>query len=98
MDVDDKPVGAYPSTEKNSTRKFECFVTPKGTYWLCETVNGKKEGLGIQIAKNGDALLVEFKNDIRDGEGLYLYYRHPTFRYGIWKGDEYEPQVRNTSL
>ena len=96
--ADDKPVGAYPSTEKNSTRKFECFVTPKGTYCLCETVNGKKEGLGIQIAKNGDALLVEFKNDIRDGEGLYLYYRHPTFRYGIWKGDEYEPQVRNTSL
>ena len=92
--TDDKPVGTYPSPEKNATRKFECFVTAKGTYCFCETVNGKKEGLGVQIAKNGDALIVEFKNDIRDGEGLYLYYNNPVTRYGVWKGDAYKPKIR----
>jgi len=53
-------------------------------------VNGKREGNGKAVYKNGDYYIGSFKNNFRDGKGIE-YYKNGNIRYeGDWVGGKKE--------
>jgi hypothetical protein len=48
-------------------------------------VNGKKQGKGTKIMPNGDRYTGEFRDDYRDGQGVYVWGANTP-----WSGDRYE--------
>lgn len=70
----DKPTGTYPM-EGNSNNKFECKEYSNGDYYLGETKNGKRHGMGLYIWKNGDVWVGNWIDGYGDGMGVYMDYQ-----------------------
>ena len=67
------PVDAYPM--KGFTNyKFECIEYQSGDFYIGETKDGKRHGLGIYIWNNGNSWYGNWKDDLRFNEGLSMEY------------------------
>lgn len=84
----DMPTGTYPSTEYESY-KFSCIDYENGNYYVGETLDGKRHGMGIYLWSNGDAWYGHWSYGERDGEGVFLKGFPNEVQVGRWKGDRY---------
>lgn len=82
-----KPTGEYPTTKDYSSYKFECIKYTNGNYYIGETTNGKRDGIGIYIWESGAIWFGPWKNGERNGYGIYMPYSG-SFTTGTWNGDE----------
>ena len=57
-----------------------------------DIINGKKEGKGKMIYKNGDYYNGNWKNNLREGKGTFINKKGDKY-YGIWKNDILENNV-----
>jgi len=88
---DDKPVGTYPSAgTPDYSHTFEITKAADGSYYLGESVQGKRNGYGITLYANRDMWYGPWKDGLRDGYGI-LVSANGTLRVGTWKGDTYTP-------
>jgi len=72
----DKPVGTYPSTNfAGYTRQYGNAKDPSGDYFYIGEFNrdGKPDGTGFFIRKNGDMVFTTYKNGLREGKGIYIH-------------------------
>lgn len=84
----DIPTGTYPSTGYESY-KFSCIDYENGNYYVGETLDGKRHGMGIYLWSNGDAWYGHWSFGERDGEGVFLKGFPNEVQVGRWKGDRY---------
>lgn len=74
---DNKPVAAVPEqtafypTDVNIDRRFDYIEEEKGAIYLGEILNGKKDGFGIYVWRNGDCWLGTWKDDV-SVEGCFI--------------------------
>lgn len=81
----DRPTETYPTTGYSNYR-IELFEYVDGSYYIGETKDGNRHGLGIFVWKNGACWYGNWKDGIRKGHGVYI---PPTgdFVTGEWDGD-----------
>lgn len=81
----DKPVDTYPSSD-TSEYKFECKKYFDDSYYIGETKNGKRNGMGMMVY-NGDLWCGEWSEGSAVGKGVYMY-SSGEVKAGTWKGDD----------
>lgn len=81
----DKPVETYPMTGF-SHDKLECKDYGNGNYYVGMTKDGKPDGLGIYIWKDGGLWYGEWKDGQREGLGMYMPYKG-AITHGTWKAN-----------
>lgn len=85
---DGTPTETYPTTTGYSRYKFECIDHKNGDYYIGETKDGKRHGMGIYLWSNGDAWYGSWEEGERNGSGIYLRFSGSVFT-GRWNKDEY---------
>lgn len=96
---DNKPTAYYTSTPSTSLQsdKFQCIDYTSGDFYLGETENGNRAGLGVYFWSNGAWWIGFWANDTRDGWGMYVD-ASGRWDYGQWKGDtKIGTTTKNTS-
>jgi hypothetical protein len=83
----DKPADTYPQKYDN-TQKFECIEYEGSSYYLGETNNGLKHGLGIYFWANGNAWYGEWADGDRNGTGIEFQANGAIIK-GKWVGNTY---------
>ena len=83
--VNDKPTQTYPMTGYSSY-KFECQELSRGDYYIGETKDGNRHGMGVYIWSSGDMWYGNWSEGQRDGYGIYMPYQG-SVSTGTWKGD-----------
>ena len=80
-----RPTETYPTTGFSNYR-FELIEYLDGSYYIGETKDGNRHGLGVFVWKNGACWYGNWKDGIRKGYGVYI---PPTgdFVTGEWDGD-----------
>ena len=87
--ANDRPTGAYPSVSDLSSYKFEIIKHPSdGTYYLGETKDGKRHGLGFILWKDGGMWYGEWKDGTRAGSGIHIFL-NGSMTSGTWAGNNY---------
>ena len=84
----DKPSGYYSSTPSTTLQsdKFQYLEYTNGNYYLGETENGLRAGIGIFFWSGGAWWLGFWKNGERAGLGIYVD-ANGNWDVGEWKGD-----------
>lgn len=70
--ADDKPSAAYPSDNKQHSKRLSLIQLNDGNIYLGEVKEGLPEGFGVIAFSNGDLWQSSFKNGARKGIGLLL--------------------------
>lgn len=76
----------YPSSGDWNRFKFECISYTDGSYYIGETIDGKREGFGVFVWKNKDYWMGFWDDGQRKGRGMYVYY-NGNVQTGRWDGD-----------
>jgi hypothetical protein len=83
----DAPSGPYPSSiDNNFSYRFECKKYNDNSYYVGETKDGKRDGMGMMIYE-GDLWYGEWSEGIAVGDGIYMYFKG-NVKTGTWKGDD----------
>lgn len=83
---DDKPTQNYPSNVGYENYRFECIKYSNGSYYVGETLKGKRHGKGIYFWSSGGMWYGDWIDGERDGYGIYMSY-DGSVTVGTWKGD-----------
>ena len=84
----ERPTGTYPSSGYSSY-KFEVIEYTNGSYYIGETHNGERHGMGIFVWKEGGLWYGPWSEGQRSGYGIYMPLQG-SFTTGRWNGDEME--------
>ncbi|MDE7117632.1 MAG: hypothetical protein K2O61_03195, partial [Bacteroidaceae bacterium] len=68
------------------TYRFESLTYQDGDKYVGETVNGRREGLGIYYYNNGNYYYGRYKNNERRGFGA-LFFTNNTITIQYWKDE-----------
>lgn len=74
MFENDKPANPHPFPPDSVDRSFIISFIDENIIYLGETKNGLFDGYGILVFPSGDCWVSSFKNDSRNGVGIYLTY------------------------
>lgn len=69
------------------TYRFESLTYQNGDKYVGETVNGKRDGVGIYFYNNGDYYYGKYKNNEQRGYGA-LFFTDNTIKIQYWKGED----------
>lgn len=83
-----RPTDAYPSSGY-SIYKFEIKEYTNGNFYIGETKNGERHGMGIFVWKEGGMWYGPWADGERSGYGIYMPYTG-SMTTGRWNGDEME--------
>lgn len=81
-----QPTENYPTSGDWDRFKFECISYTDGSYYIGETIDGKREGFGVFVWKNKDYWMGFWDDGERKGSGMYIYYNGNVLT-GRWDGD-----------
>lgn len=94
----DKPIGNIPSTPPDSLNgdKFEYVEYTSGDFYLGETENGIRQGVGAYFWKDGSWWIGIWENDKRNGWGMYVNTKG-RWNYAQWANGTELPNAQNNS-
>ena len=69
------------------TYRFESLTYQNGDKYVGETVNGKREGVGLYYYNNGNYYYGRYKNNDRQGFGA-MFYTNNTLTIQYWKSED----------
>lgn len=69
------------------TYRFESLTYQNGDKYVGETVNGKRDGVGIYYYNNGNYYYGRYKNNERRGFGA-MFFTNNTITIQYWKGED----------
>lgn len=84
----ERPTDAYPSSGYSSYR-FEIKEYSNGNFYIGETKNGERHGMGIFVWKEGGLWYGPWIDGERSGYGIYMPY-NGSMTTGRWNGDDME--------
>ena len=87
---DGKPQGRYPSPGNYSSYRFEFKEFDNGSRYVGETKEGKINGFGVTVYKEGGMWFGAWKDGLREGQGI-LIKKDGTTQSGTWRGDKFTP-------
>lgn len=67
--------------------RFESLVYQNGDKYVGETVNGKRDGVGLYYYNNGNYYYGKYQNNDRRGFGA-MFYTNNTITIQYWKGED----------
>ena len=83
----DKPTDVYPTKSQGySSYRFELIEYMNENYYLGETKNRKRDGMGIFLWKDGGCWYGEWKDGMRNGNGINIS-SNGICTEGVWEGD-----------
>lgn len=85
---DDNPTGTYP-TSGYTSYKFEIKEYTNGCFYIGETKNGERHGVGIYVWTDGSIWYGNWSEGERHGYGIYMP-NQGSVSTGRWNGDERE--------
>jgi hypothetical protein len=86
---DDYAIETYPSTGNYSSYKFSIFNCEDDIY-IGETKDGKRNGKGVYLWKDGNMWYGNWEEGIRDGYGIFVN-NDGIIKTGIWKDNKHTP-------
>ena len=75
------------SADYIQTYRFESLTYQNGDKYVGETVNGKRDGVGIYYYSNGNYYYGRYKDNKRMGFGA-MFYTNNTITIQYWKGED----------
>lgn len=93
-----KPIISTPSTPPDSLKsdKFEYVEYTSGDFYLGETENGIRQGVGAYFWKDGSWWIGAWENDKRNGWGMYVNAKGK-WHYAQWVNGTEQPNAQNNT-